>query len=65
MRFDRRSETVERFALADIAGAFVRAGSRLALATDFGVAVVEGDRVRRHFIDRTLNGRLRVAAAEP
>jgi len=32
-------------------------------ATDFGIAVVEGDGVKRYFVDRTTGRGLRVAAA--
>jgi hypothetical protein len=32
-------------------------------ATDFGIAVVEGNGVKRYFVDRTADGRLLVAPA--
>jgi len=64
LRFDRVSERVAgTLKLAGIAGAFVRVGDRLAVATSFGIEVIEGDRLRRYFVDRATDGRLRVAEA--
>jgi hypothetical protein len=63
VRFDRRTESVESFELPDIAARIVRRGSALLVATRAGVAVVENHRVRRFFVDKTSDGRLRVAEA--
>ena len=63
LRYDRRSGAVRQFELPDIGVQFIRAGGKTLAATDFGIAVVEGRRVKRYFIDRTTDGRLRVASA--
>jgi hypothetical protein len=54
---------VRRFEFPDVVVQLIRAGGKILAATDFGIAVVEGDRVKRYFIDRTTDGRLQVAAA--
>lgn len=63
LRYDRQSGTVRRLGLPDVALRIVRAGGNILAATDFGLAVVEGDGVKRYFVDRTTDGRLRVATA--
>jgi hypothetical protein len=63
LRYDRQSGALRRFAFPDIGVRLIRAGGKILAATDFGLAVVEGDRVKRYFIDRTTGGRLRVAPA--
>lgn len=51
LRFDRATEKVERFPIREIVGGIGRAGEWLVLATEFGVAVLEGGVVRRYFVD--------------
>jgi len=63
LRFDRQTESLRRFELPDIAVQFIQAGGKLLAATDFGIAVIERDLVRRYFVDRTTDGRLRVVPA--
>lgn len=63
LRFDRRTETVRKFDLPDIASKCLRLGDGLLLVTNFGLAVVEGDRLERYFVDQTSARRLRVAPA--
>jgi hypothetical protein len=63
LRYDRQSGAVRRFGFPDISLRLIRVGEKILAATDFGIALVEGDRVQRYFIDRTTDGRLRVAAA--
>lgn len=63
LRYDRQSAAVRRFECPDVGFKFVRAGASLLLATDYGLLVIEGDRVKRYFIDQTTDGRLRVAPA--
>lgn len=38
----------------------VRVGEALVVATDFGIAIVEGDKMRRFLVDETTDGQLRV-----
>jgi hypothetical protein len=63
LRYDRQSVAVRRFEFPDVVVQMVRSGGKILAATDFGLAVVEGERVKRYFIDRTTDGRLQVAAA--
>jgi hypothetical protein len=63
LRYDRQTVAVRRIALPDVAVQLIWSGGRILAATDFGLAVIEGDRVQRYFIDRTTDGRLQVAAA--
>jgi hypothetical protein len=63
LRYDRQSGSVRHFELPDIGVQFIEAGGKLLAATDFGIAVVEGNGVKRYFVDRTTDGRLRIAAA--
>ncbi len=63
LRFDRQSESVRRVELLDIGVQFIHAGGKLLAATDFGIAVIEGDLAKRYFVDRTIDGRLRVVPA--
>lgn len=63
LRFDRALETVLAVRLGDISGGLVRVGNRLLAATDFGIAMVDGDAVRRYFVDVTTDGRLRFVSA--
>jgi hypothetical protein len=63
LRYDRQSGAVRRLGFPDIVFRITRAGGKILAATDFGLAVIEGDGVKRFFVDRTTDGRLRVAAA--
>ncbi len=63
LRYDRRSGSVRHFELPDVGIQFIRAGGKMLAATDFGIAVIENDLVTRYFVDRTTDGRLRVAIA--
>jgi len=64
LRFDRQSQAVQQFALPDIATACLRVGDSIVFPTSFGIALVEGGEVKRYFVDRTSDGRWRVAPAE-
>ena len=63
LRYDRRGQTMRRYDLPDVVNGFVASGDRLLAYTNFGFAVIEGDQTRRYFIDRTADGRLRMAEA--
>lgn len=65
LRFDRRTEIVQKLKMPDIGTRCVEAGSRLLVATNFGVAVIEDGTVRRYFVDRKIDGALVIAAADP
>ena len=63
LRYDRQSGALRRLGFPDIGVRLIRVGGKILAATDFGLAVVEGDVVKRYFIDRTTDGRLRVVPA--
>ena len=63
LRFDRSTKKVTKFELPDVATSIIRVGRRLLLATEFGAALVEDGVVRRFFVDKTTEGRLRIAEA--
>jgi hypothetical protein len=63
LRYDRQSGALGRLGFPDIGIRLMRVGGKILAATDFGLAVIEGDGVKRYFIDRTTDGRLRVAPA--
>lgn len=63
LQYDRQSGALRRLEFPDIGVGIIRAGGKILAATNFGLAAVEGDRVKRYFIDRTTDGRLRVAPA--
>jgi hypothetical protein len=63
LRYDRQTESLRRIELPDIGVQFIHAGGKLLAATDFGIAVIEGDGVKFYFVDRTSDGRLRVVPA--
>jgi hypothetical protein len=63
LRYDRQTVAVRRFELPDVAVQMIRSGGKILAATDFGLAVVESNRVQRYFVDRTTDGRLQVVAA--
>jgi hypothetical protein len=64
LRFDRQGESIRRLELPDIARDCRILRDRVVFATEFGMAIVEGDRVSRYFVDRTTDGRRRAAQAE-
>jgi len=63
LRYDRQSGSVRRFESHDVATRLVRIANAIVAATDFGITRVSGDEVERFFVDRTSDGRLRIAAA--
>ena len=60
IRFDRATERAERYELREIVNGIARMGDRMLLATELGVAALEGSTPRRYIIDETTDGRLRV-----
>ncbi|MDX2181326.1 MAG: hypothetical protein SFV18_17155 [Bryobacteraceae bacterium] len=63
LRFDRATERVERWPSRDIVTAFARVGDGLVAATWFGIAALDNGKLRRYFLDKTLDGRWRVVEA--
>jgi hypothetical protein len=65
LRFDRNSRKAEVIRTDDIASEMALVGGHVLLATHFGAAVIDGSKLLRYFVDRTTDGRLRVAEALP
>lgn len=65
LRFDRRTEMVQKLEMPDIGTRCIEAGGRLLVATNFGVAVVEDGVVKRYFVDRKMDGARVIVAAQP
>jgi hypothetical protein len=64
VRYDRRTNTLTRFDIGDSIGrAFVVLRDRILLAADNGVVVIQDGSVNRYILDKTTDGRLRVAQA--
>ena len=63
LRYDRKSQAIRKYELPDNVYGFIESGDRLLAYTNFGIAVIEGNQTRRYFVDRTTDGRLRIAEA--
>lgn len=65
VQFTHSGQALGRISLTEPVGGIARVEGGLLMATDFGVALFDGSRVRRFFIDQTSTGRLRVVEAIP
>jgi hypothetical protein len=63
LRYDRNTQAVRKYELPDAVYGLMESGSRILAPTSSGIAVIDGDRVSRYFVDRTANGKLRIAEA--
>lgn len=63
LRYDRKTHTVHKYDLPDDVNDIVASGNRILASTSSGIAVIEGDETARYFVDRTTDGRLRIAQA--
>ena len=63
LRYDRKTHAVRKYDLPDEVYGFIASGNRLLVYTRSGIAIIEGDQTTRYFVDRTTDGRLRVAEA--
>jgi hypothetical protein len=63
LRYDRHTGAARRLPLPDIALRLAHSNGKTLAATDFGFAVVAGDRITRFFVDQTTDGRWRVVPA--
>jgi hypothetical protein len=63
LRYDRKTRSVRKYDLPDDVNGFLKSGNRILAYTRSGIAVIEGDQTTRYFVDRTTDGRLRVAQA--
>ncbi|MFN0106953.1 MAG: hypothetical protein ACKV2U_33275 [Bryobacteraceae bacterium] len=65
VRFDRATEKMERFKLREIVRGMARVGDHIVMATSFGAAVFDGNKLRRFLVDETTDGRLRAVEGIP
>jgi hypothetical protein len=63
LRYDRKTQVVHKYELPDAVYGFTISGKRTLMPTSSGIAVIDGDEITRYFVDRTTDGRLRVAEA--
>lgn len=62
VRFDRRTETFHLVAdIVGIGSEFRRVGDAIFLTTDHGITVIRGDIATHYIVDRTTDGRFRIA----
>jgi hypothetical protein len=63
LRYDRKTQAVHKYELPDAVYGLTVSGSRTLVPTSSGIAVIDGDEISRYFVDRTTDGRLRIAEA--
>jgi hypothetical protein len=63
LRYDRNTQAIHKYELPDAVYGLTVSGSHTLLSTSSGIAVIDGDRISRYFVDRTTDGRLRIAEA--
>jgi hypothetical protein len=63
LRYDRKTHAVRKYDLPDDVNGFVASGNRLVAYTSSGIAIIEDDQTTRYLVDRTTDGRLRLAQA--
>ena len=63
LRNDRKTQAIRKYELPDAVYGLTVSGNRTLAPTSSGIAVIDGDNVSRYFIDRTTDGRLKIAEA--
>jgi hypothetical protein len=63
LRYDRKTQAIRKYELPDAVYGLTVSGNRTLAPTSSGIAVIDGDKVSRYFVDRTTDGRLRIAEA--
>jgi hypothetical protein len=63
LRYDRQTQATRKYELPDAVYGLTVSGNRILAPTSSGIAVIEGDEINRYFVDRTTDGRLRIAKA--
>ena len=63
LRYERKTQATRKYELPDAVYGFTVSGNRTLAPTSSGIAVIDGDKVSRYFVDRTTDGRLRIAEA--
>jgi hypothetical protein len=59
--YDRKTQAVHKYELPDVVYGLTVSGNRTLASTSSGIAVIDGGKVSRDFVDRTTDGRLRIA----
>jgi hypothetical protein len=60
LRFDRESEEIKSIKFPDIVSNFIPSGGQIVIATDYGFALISGNRLQRYVLDCTSDGRLQI-----
>ncbi len=63
LRYDRKTQAIRKYELSDAVYGITVSGNRTLVSTSSGIVVIDGDQVSRYFVDRTADGRLRIAEA--
>jgi hypothetical protein len=63
LRYDRHTGAMRHVLLPDIALRLDHINGKILAATDFGIAIVDGDRITRFFLDQTPDGKIQVVPA--
>ncbi|HEX4275713.1 MAG TPA: hypothetical protein VHZ74_10180 [Bryobacteraceae bacterium] len=63
LRYDRKTQAVHKYELPDAVYGLTISGKRTLMPTSSGIAVIDGDEITRYLVDRTTDGRLRIAKA--
>jgi hypothetical protein len=64
LRFDRATQTYRRFETPGRVSQILRVGERLLLPNHLGIDTIDVTGIHRYFVDKTTDGRLRIALAE-
>jgi len=62
LRWDRSAQSVQRWDMPWIATSIARAGDAIYMGATDGIAALRGDRIASYFVDRSTEGRYRMAA---
>ena len=63
LRYDRKTQVLHKYGLPDAVYGLTVSGNRTLVPTSSGSAVIDGAETSRYFVDRTTDGRLRLAEA--
>lgn len=63
LRYDRKTQAIRKYEVPDAVYGLTVSGNRTLAPTSSGIAVIDGDKVNRYFVDRATDGHLRIAEA--
>jgi hypothetical protein len=64
LRFDRATQSYKRFESPGYISKILRVGDRLLLPNHLGIDTIDTTGLKRYFVDKTTDGRMRIAIAE-